>query len=486
MQFNMQSKNIAIIFWVIIGIILIFFHFRGLSIHDGGYIINSAQKMLGGEMIYKDFDFVYTPGSVLLTAAIFKIFSQSIFIERLFALIISLFTVYILYKLLKLLTSNFLLLITILIFYISWGPTHINFISPVMLSLTTGICTIFFLLKLLHEKNNKYLLYAGLTTGLTFLMKQNFGIMLFSTGISFFIFNHSFRRKTYINQYLIGAAIPLVSFLVFLILTGSLIGYINNFWFYTIQNIILKQQLTTQFFYGSNIFQKIIKATFYLIPVWVSIIVGLNLLKHNRKYLFICVWVILYYFVSIRPETDFIHLIPILSITGIVIVLLHSTRRVDRLGFYIFSISMIILGFYTGLFMGYYRWEKPLVQNIYWNNNKNVKIWTDSRWFQFIDELNHTLNKLSNKNDYLYIHANTPLLYFITERRNPTRFDFIIPYTEEKQYQEEIIQDLKSKKVKLVITEKSDPFTTSVSQFIRTEYQPIKEIDQFVVWKKTP
>lgn len=483
----MLKNKKKLLLWLCILIVLFFYHFRGLSIHDGGYILHSAQRMLGGKMIYKDFDFVYTPGSVLLTTTIFKIFGQSIFIERLFALILSLFTIYLLFKLLKLLNTKYWILNTALLIYIAWGPTHINFISPVMLSISTGICTIFFLLKTLHEKDKQYLLYAGLTTGITFLWKQNFGIMLFVTGISFFLFNHSFRKKSYIYQYLIGTIIPLVSFLVFLILTGSLIGYINNFWFYTIQNIIIDQKLTTQFFYGSTVFQKLIKAAFYLTPVWISTIAGLVLLKHNRKYLFICIWVVLYYLVSIRPETDFVHLVPILSLVGIPLLLTTQQKNKYLKIFGIFTaMALIFIGFYSSLFLGYYRWENPLIENTKWNRNSNINIWTDKRWYQLIDRLIQTIDKYSTKNDYLFINANAPLLYFLTERRNPTRFDFVIPYAEEKQYQEEIIKNLESKKVRLVITEKSDKFNTLVSQYIMVQFQPIDEIDKYILWKKKP
>lgn len=487
MQFNMQSKKVAIIFWIIIGIILFFFHFRGLSIHDGGYIVHSAQRMLKGEMIYRDFDFVYTPLSVLLTTSLFKIFGQSIFIERLFALLLSLTTVFLLYRLLKLFTSNSLFLTSSLLLYLCWGPTHINFISPVMLSITTGLCTLLLLLKALFEKNKQYLLYAGLTTGITFLWKQNFGIMLFITGLCFFLFNPIFRKRSYFFKYLIGSIIPLFFLFIFLILTGSYMGYLNNLWFYTIQNIIIEQKLTTQFFYGNTLFQKVVKAAFYLTPVWISAMAGLVMLKHNKKYLFLPIWIILYYFVSIRPETDFIHLVPILSLVGIpLLFIIQCKYKYIKLFGILTSIGLIILGFYSSLFMGYYRWENPLIKNVVWNSTPRINIWTDDRWQTISEELTKTLNQFSNSNDYLYINANTPLLYFISNRKNPTRFDFVFPYAEKKQYQEEIIKDLNSKKVRLAMTEKSDQFNTLVLQYILVEYQPIKEIDKFVLWKKKP
>ena len=75
---------------LIILVSLLFFHTRGIIFHDGGYILQTAERLVKGEIIYKDFDFVYTPLSVYITAILFKFFGQSVLVERIFSMFLSL------------------------------------------------------------------------------------------------------------------------------------------------------------------------------------------------------------------------------------------------------------------------------------------------------------------------------------------------------------------------------------------------------------
>lgn len=470
---------------VIIAFLLLFFHFRGLSIHDGGYILHSAQNILRGQTIYKDFDFVYTPGSIFLALLSFKLFGESVLAERITALIISLLTCFLIYKISTLLTKkNYLALIPILT-YLFWGPVHINFLSPVMLSLSSSLLGLFFLIQAAEKNNKRYLFYAGLVGGIIFLFKQNFGAMFFLTGISVILLNKKLRSVDAGTKYSYGLLIPILIFLLYLIYTKSLNAYLYNVWFYTIQEIIIKKVLNTPFIYSGKLILVIAKTIFYTVPVWLSLFTSFLLFKSHRKLLFIPLWITLSYIVSIRPETDFIHLIPILSLTGILILFFIDSKLffTKIVGFTSF-ITLAILGLYTALYMGYYRWEKPLAENTVYEKNSRVNIFVDRRWHTIIGKLNSYLDQNTKKDDYFFVDMNAPLLYFLTGRKNPTRFDFIVPYTEEKQYQDEMINDLKNKQVKVVLTENTyDKDSSLVMQYIRSHYLKRKSIDQFVLWK---
>src|SRR4051812_36697341 len=120
------------IFLIICISLLIFFHFRGVTYYDEGYIINSALRVVHGQIPYKDFDMVYTPASFVLTAGFLKAFGESLFSERLGALILSVFSLIALVLLVRNITKNNFILIASVLFFISWGPSHINFAWPVM------------------------------------------------------------------------------------------------------------------------------------------------------------------------------------------------------------------------------------------------------------------------------------------------------------------------------------------------------------------
>ena len=44
--------------------VLAFFFNRGFAYYDEGFILHAVQRVAGGEIVYKDFDFIYTPGSI--------------------------------------------------------------------------------------------------------------------------------------------------------------------------------------------------------------------------------------------------------------------------------------------------------------------------------------------------------------------------------------------------------------------------------------
>lgn len=206
---------LKIIRWFFLGLILLWFHLRGLSINDSGYVIHSAQRILRGEIIYKDFDFVYTPFSVFLTTVFFKIFNQSILVERMLAFIISFLTFFTLLSLFKLITNNRVLIVIGEMIFLFWGPTHINFLSPVMLSLSLSIFALYLKVRYLKINNPCYLFYLGTVSGLVFLTKQNFGAMLILNILIFFFINKIILVKRNIFYYLAGFFIPLIFFFIY-------------------------------------------------------------------------------------------------------------------------------------------------------------------------------------------------------------------------------------------------------------------------------
>src|SRR3990172_971973 len=81
--------------------VLSFFFNRGFAYYDEGFILHAAQRVIQGELPYRDFDLIYTPGTVFLTAAAFKIFGESILAGRILSLLVSLLAVYLVYKICK-------------------------------------------------------------------------------------------------------------------------------------------------------------------------------------------------------------------------------------------------------------------------------------------------------------------------------------------------------------------------------------------------
>src|SRR3990172_6805151 len=123
-------------------LVLIFFFNRGFAYYDEGFILHAAQRILQGELPYKDFDLIYTPGTVFLTAASFKVFGESILTGRILALLVSLLAGCLVFQVCHRATKNSLGAFLAVFVYLAWGATHINFPWPTMLALTTGLAVL--------------------------------------------------------------------------------------------------------------------------------------------------------------------------------------------------------------------------------------------------------------------------------------------------------------------------------------------------------
>src|SRR5450756_455519 len=55
---------------------------RALNIYDEGLILYGAQRVLWGQVPYRDFWSVYSPGQFYALAALFRVFGSSVLVER--------------------------------------------------------------------------------------------------------------------------------------------------------------------------------------------------------------------------------------------------------------------------------------------------------------------------------------------------------------------------------------------------------------------
>src|SRR6476659_3309660 len=55
---------------------------RGIFVYDEGLICYGAERVLGGDLPYRDFWTVYGPGQYYLLAGIFKVFGTSLLVAR--------------------------------------------------------------------------------------------------------------------------------------------------------------------------------------------------------------------------------------------------------------------------------------------------------------------------------------------------------------------------------------------------------------------
>ncbi|MBI5044813.1 MAG: glycosyltransferase family 39 protein [Candidatus Levybacteria bacterium] len=451
---------------------------HGLSFPDEGYIVNTAQRILNYQVLYRDFDFVYTPLTAWLTALGFTIFGESILVERLFHLGLALVSILYLIKIGRLFTKNILLSFLPALFFIAWGPSHINFMAPGILVLEISIISLFYYLMGKKENNARSFFITGIGITLMFLTKQNFGaaFLLFclcDIGIS--------SNKKHIAVPIIkGFVMSMGIFFLYLLATNSLQSFIANMWVYSIERIILKNNLHTPFEFWSP--GGMGKLLLYGSPLFLSV---LTLWKNKKQSIGFClgIFVLINYLIGLRPETDYVHLSPLLGLNGLAILplLLQIKKAWQRYLLSLASLILFIIGIWSALFFGYYRWNAPLITQNSFVSNPHVRIWTDSSTEKLITDLTHKLDAYG-EDKKIFINYYAPMFYFFLGRANPTRYDYTGLFM---NYQAQAIQDLNNKEVEIVIaTSESKSYQTALQEFINKNYRQDKKIQDHYIFVK--
>lgn len=464
--------------------LLAFFHLRGFVAHDEGWILNPAVRLLHGEAAYRDFHFIYTPGTLFFVTGLFALFGESVIIARIAAVSIALLTLFILYSLVIKSTGSSLIGILTSAIYLAWGPIHINFLWPVMFAIPACTAACLFILKAGSGKKIKYFVFAGMAVSLALLSKQNFGVaMIFSLSLYFLLYA-PIRKMQYAAACLRGFLLILFPVFVYFLLTGTLKDFATDMYYFMIEKTIFMRLQDTPFFYPAPFSKMLVKNLLYLTPFLVSCISGYISYKYAKKLLILPLFCGFFYLFGIRPTTDYIHLLPLLAVTGIPLSLLVSQKKIPFLKeiSVIFALILLVSGLYDAVFRNYYRWDEPILHHTVQITNPKLGILTTQNAATTLSLLTNLINTNSKKDDFIFIYAYTPLYYMLLDRRNPTRFDFFPPLSEEDQ--QEIVRDLQNKPVDLIVTEhplKNDSSTIAV--FIKKQYSLI-HTTRIYVWKK--
>ncbi len=483
--FTFHSKTS--VFFLLLFLFLVFISTRGIVYSDEGYILNSASRLLDGQLPYKDFHFVYTPLSIYLTAFAFCLFGQSLLVERLLAVFIGFTSCIFVFLLLVKLTKRHLLSMLGTLFFCSWTFFHINFVWPVTLSILTGLATLFIFVHAAEKKKGSWFITAGILTALTVLAKQNFGVVLLFNVAFAFDLNKGKRKSKFVLFYALGLFTCMGLYCIYLLATHSFISFIDDFYMQTVIRIIIKNDVGTPFIQANSFVSMIGKALVYLLPFAIGVFSLFYTLKNKRqrKYFFISTFVILYYISGIRPTTDYVHLSPLLGLSAIPLIQMITLVKKKKIALCLILLTIVLVfaGLYTALFKGYYRWYAPLFEQTLFVNDKKVAIWLGKKDYETVQKLRSFIQSKTRENDYIYVNEYFPMVYFVTQRKNPTPHDVISASPFYKNDRPAIIKDIEEKRVTIVVTPKVWQ-QSNLSSYVAQNFIQQKTIGDFIVWEK--
>lgn len=462
-------KNLTNIILIALAILyyLVFIN-KGIVLYDEGYFAHIAERIVGGEVPYKDFFIQFTPGYFYLLVLFYKLFGVSVLTGRVLTILICLGIAYLSLKLLDKFKIKFKLKLIAFLGVISFGFPLINNIS--LLAWPSVFLT---LLSVIFFINKKYS-FLGIILSLLLFTKQNLGIYFFILTNVFIIITSSKEKLK--NIFLINGSFLMLTLIwfsyFFLILNG-----LDKF--FELLKFNSRYLSVYHFSYPPLSFIAQPTGIFKLLPYYTPIIFGLIVIKEifNKKknidILYLSTVSLVGFFGTVYPTSDLLHVYPffgLLIISSVIFFEKIILSQLARSVVLVFIGFLIGIGFYLTLFKEYYRYQpRYLYQKTKLELPKAQNIYIDQPLALDLTTLNLFLLMNTKRNDYMLSYPFSPMLYFIFDRKNPTRYANYYPGYLTKGQEEGVIKNIRDKKVRFIITFLDYKFNTPISKFIQQQ-----------------
>jgi hypothetical protein len=198
------------------------FYNRGLGLSVIGYSIAPAERVMQGEVPYRDFLFNYTPGILWVNALLMKAFGATLMATRIGLLAFKLITLVTLFQAARRLTSGWAALVPVALTLAWLGHQQIFNVYPDQYLVLFALAGLSCMLNYDETGRARWLLLCGLAVGVAFGFKYNVGVLLFGSGALAIV-----ARELMMTRRIKSAANKVGVYLIgFAIVAGALAGYL--------------------------------------------------------------------------------------------------------------------------------------------------------------------------------------------------------------------------------------------------------------------
>ncbi len=469
------QDKFALVFILIASLLISLPLFSDFPINtDEGIILDGAVRVLNGEVPYRDFWHITLPGAIWLYALVFKIAGDKFIVARFVGYLFIAGQCILIYLIGKKISKKPVLpLCASIIFFLHISIREVN-CEPHIISVFFALLALFLLLS-----NNSPLMsvLTGSALALSIMAQQNIGAAGLAGVLIIILMGRlrdNFNLKKYLKEVFLitsGLLLVFIPFLFYLIWTNSVKEATYTLFRWPFSNYIGFNKYPYLYAELTSIKEWLIRHGFslhYLIDISPLIVLG-----------FVPIILIPYIFFIALKERNFL----LLSVICYAIMLLFSVipLRPDYTHLLFVSPLYFFLFFYSA---GYF-----------WKEAKNSKIKVLPRtlssilllviFLSFLRsvllyksmattpelELNTARGKVSityhtpswmydvlryiegstKKDESIFIYHWSPVLYFLTGRRNPTPFDTFKPIYNTDEQMQQIIEALKLYRPRLII-----------------------------------
>jgi len=198
------------------------FYNRGLGLPVIGYNIAPAERVMQGEVPYRDFLFNYTPGILWLNALLMRAFGATLMATRIGLLAFKLITLITLFQVARRLTSGWAALVPVALTLAWLGYEQIFNVYPDQYLVLFALAGLICMLNYDETGHARWLLLCGLAIGVVFVFKYNVGVLLFGSGTLAIV-----ARELMMTRGIKGATRRVGVYLIgFAVVAGALAAYL--------------------------------------------------------------------------------------------------------------------------------------------------------------------------------------------------------------------------------------------------------------------
>ncbi len=219
-----NGKTLAVIAeYAILTAVLALFLFPGCndgySIYDEGVAVYGAERVMHGQMPYRDFWTMYAPGQYYLTAILFKLCGPSLMAERICTTVTLIVLCLLIYAILRQTVTRPFACVGMALTAIWLGGVKF-FGSPMPTALALSMASALLFVRFLHTLRLRPLLISGVLAGASTLFRHDIGVYSFAAASMMVILLALKRRAESPNR---AAEFPKSPWLLLAVLIG---GYV--------------------------------------------------------------------------------------------------------------------------------------------------------------------------------------------------------------------------------------------------------------------
>lgn len=220
---SVLRRTLPVLLTLVAGLICnAMFYNRGLGLSVIGYSLAPSERVLQGEVPYRDFLFNYTPGILWVNALLMKTFGATLLITRIGLFGFKLITLLLLYYISRRLSGRWVALVPVAL-ALAW-PGYQQLFNPypdqylIPFALVGLIC----MLNYDDTEQTKWLVFCGLSTGVVLVFKHNVGVLLLVSGTIAIVMREMMTTRA------VARAIKRIAIygMGFMVVAGALLAYL--------------------------------------------------------------------------------------------------------------------------------------------------------------------------------------------------------------------------------------------------------------------